>query len=60
MAFLLAFGFALGITALIELVRWARGSGDDKTSPATDTETIAEILTQDDGNDGDVTNAERA
>ena len=29
LAFLLAFGLALSITALIELIRWARGRGDD-------------------------------
>ena len=52
-AFLLAFGVALGITALIELIRWARDSGDDRAGP---TGTITEMLTE----NGTETNADAA
>jgi membrane protein DedA with SNARE-associated domain len=52
-AFLLAFGVALSITALVELIRWARGSGNDESTPSTDTGTITEIVTADADTGGD-------
>jgi membrane-associated protein len=39
-AFLLAFGFALGITALIELIRWARHSGESDSNADANAEAV--------------------